>query len=175
MSDSPLSLEEQLKQREEALEDIGLQSDKTGRFVTVLTSSLDIDLPYRIKTTKAAQDFLQSYHTGHSDALQQVRCDELLQAIFEDLHGSKIELMPVYEKELAWKEAGELDEEDLAMTETLGRRLKGLEASILKLAEMRENSSNSFEVVKGIADKAKELDKASTGYETSQAISFIKS
>lgn len=172
MSEPKSSLEEQLKQREEALEDVGLQSDKAGRFVTVLTGSLDIDLPLRIKTSEASRNFLQSYHTGHSEALQQVRCDELLTAIFDDLHASKIEMMPVYEKELEWKEAGELDEEDLAMTETLGRRLKGLETSILKIAEMRANSDHSFETVKGIADEAKKIEIARDHQERSHISSI---
>lgn len=160
MPEPTLDLEEQLKTREEALEDVGLKSDKAGRFVTVLMGSLGIDLPLRIETSKAARNFLQSYHTGHSEALQHVRSDELLKAIFDDLHASKIEMMPVYEQELAWKEAEELDEEDLAMTETLGRRLHGLKDSILKIAEMQSNSDHSFEVIKGAADLAKDLEKS---------------
>lgn len=150
---------QQLKQREENLEDVGLQSDGAGRFLTTLATQLEIDLPFRIRSSQAARNFIQSYHTGHSDALQHVRSDELLKAVFEDLHASKIEMMPVYENELVMKEAGELDEEDLAMTETLGRRLKGLEGSILKIAEMQVNSDHSFEVLKGAADKAKEIEK----------------
>lgn len=163
-----------LKQREEALEDIGLRSDGAGRFLTTLTSQLEIDLPIRSQSAQAARNFIQSYHTGHSDALQHVRCDELLHAVFNDLHASKIEMMPVYENELAMKEAGELDEEDLAMTETLGRRLKGLEGSILKIAEMQVNSDHSFEVLKGAADKAKEIEKTTSAQAIGEALSFDK-
>jgi hypothetical protein len=153
---------QQLKQREEDLEDVGLKSDLPGRFLTALTTQLKIDLPLRSQSSKAAQNFIQSYHTGHSEALQHVRADELLKAVFDDLHASKIELMPVYTKELAMMEAGELDEEDLAMTETLGRRLQGLEGSILKIAEMQINTDHSFEVVKAVAETSKRIEKAST-------------
>ena len=157
----------QLEQRENDLEDAGIASDRVGRFLTVLMAQLDIDLPLRINSAPAAATFLQSHYTGHSDALQQVRADELLTAVFEDLHDSKIAMMPQYEKELGWKEAGELDEEDLAMTETLGRRIKGLEGSIMKISEMRENSNNSFEHIKVAAESAKQYEqsKATTSME----------
>jgi hypothetical protein len=163
---------QQLKQREEDLEDVGLKSDVPGRFLTTLTTQLEIDLPLRSKSVQAARNFIQSYHTGHSEALQHVRADELLKAVFDDLHASKIELMPVYTKELAMMEAGELDEEDLAMTETLGRRLQGLEGSILKIAEMQINTDHSFEMVKGTANKAKQLEKASENQAIGENISF---
>lgn len=146
---------DELEQRQQDLEDVGLKPTLVGNFLTVLAQQLEIDLPLRVKSTPAAATFLQSYHTGHSEALQHVRSDELLTALFEDIHAFKIEMMPVYEQELATMEANELDEEDIAMTETLGRRLKGLEGAILKIAEMRENSANSFEYVKATAELLK--------------------
>lgn len=157
MSKQDGDLIDQLEQRRQDLEDINLKPDPTGNFLTVLTQQLKIDLPFRIASSPAAAVFLQSYHTGHSQALQQVRCDDLLTALFNDLHESKLSMVPTYEKELVLKKAGELDDEDLAMTETLSRRLKGLEGSIIKIAEMRENSDHSFEVVKSAADKARQL------------------
>lgn len=165
---------QQLKQREEDLEDVGLRSDGAGRFLTTLAAQLDIDLPFRVHSSEAARNFIQSYHTGHSEALQQIRSDELLKAMFDDLHASKIEMMPVYESELAMKEAGELDEEDLAMTETLGRRLKGLETSILKIAEMQVNSDQSFEVLKNAADTAKKLEQKAGQQSISSNVDFGK-
>lgn len=148
---------QELAQRNQDLEDIGLRPNRAGSFLTVLMAQNELDLPLRIKSTPAAANFLQSYHTGHSEALQQVRSDELLTAIFEDLHASKMEMLPVYEQELELKTAGLLDEEDLAMTEKLGRRIGKLGDDIMTIAQMRQDSDVSFAKMKQAADTAKEI------------------
>ncbi len=163
MSEAINSIRNRIEQQNRDFEDAGIRPDRAATFLTVLIEQQDLELPFRLESTKAANRFLQSYHTGHSEALQQVRADELLVAMHDDLHQSKLNLTDVYREEVKLLKAGQLDEEDAAMTETLGRRIRKVDASIMKLAEMRENSDNSFEKIKAAADLAKEIDQAVTG------------
>ena len=148
-----------IAERNIKLEDAGIRPAPSSQFVTALMANLEIDLPLRIETADAANEFLYSYHTGDSETLQQVRAEDLLSAIFHDLHSAKLGMIPHYQQELEWQRQGELDEEDIAMTETLGRRISGLSDSILKIAEMRQNAGHSFEVIKAVAAQVRDMEK----------------
>ena len=170
MSEAINSIRNRIEQQNRDFEDAGIRPDQAQNFLTVLANQQDLELPFRLASTQAANQFLQSYHTSHSEALQHVRADELLVAMHDDLHQSKLNLTDVYREEVKLLKAGQLDEEDAAMTETLGRRIGKVASSILKLAEMRENSDNSFEKIKAAADMAKQLDK---GPKTSKGTGFL--
>lgn len=153
-------IKDQIKHHHEQLEDAGLRPDRTHDFLTALAAQEGFDLAYRLESTPRASEFLQSYHTGHSEALQRVRADDLMLAMHNDLHQSRLNLVDVYQEEKKLLDAGKLDDEDLAMTETLGRRIKGIDGNIMKLANMRDAHVSSFEKIKGAAEMAKTIEQS---------------
>lgn len=145
-----------LEQRRQDLEDIGLKPTPTGQFLTVLDAKLELDLALRTQSGPAAKAFLYSVEGNHSEALQGVRADELLTAIHEDLHESRMLLIDAYEKDQPHALAGDFDEEDMAMHQTLKRRINGMEKTILDLADLRGQPQKALETLKAATLFAKE-------------------
>lgn len=150
-------IEAGVKDNRDSLEDIGLRSNKGGDFLAALSAHLDIELPMRVKSAPAADEFLYSVAANHSQALQGVKADELLDALFEDLHSSRMSWIDVYKQEKPLVAAGEFDEEDLARHETLGRRIQTMEKSIGKVADLKQQPEENLATFKTIVEVIKQL------------------
>ena len=81
MSDAIESIRSRIEQQNRDFEEAGIRPDRAQDFLTMLAEKEDLELPSRLVSTPAAKQFLPSYHTGHSEDLQQVGADELLVAI----------------------------------------------------------------------------------------------
>ena len=66
MSDTINSIRSRIEDQNRDFENAGIRPDRAQNFLTVLAEMEDLELPFRLVSTPAANHFFQIYPTGHS-------------------------------------------------------------------------------------------------------------